>query len=379
MAFSAFTVKSGVCNQELSSVYLPACPLLTFDLVLLHLLSIATLALLLVIMSSTLSPNYYLSLSSSAEDQAAASKLHPEGSDVLVMWDMALSSPPPSPGLRPSRSLVGAYKTYGTQDTGPRTSSSATAYSQPGSSEVQSVEDPEVLAPPALPKRRDKFASGRAWSYIPLLLCSLGTIVAASIVLDSSEYIFNSICILLVAIATLFFCLGYLLKDYMHKKDSGKSALEPSFVRRHQRGIEVAIAGALFLLWPLAAIVYTLFPPTPNRPCANPAVAVAPIHQLPNARETSYLCLSTATAITLSWLAAWVLLGRLIGLVVPTPEVDTVPPVASSLDRSEASGEESRSLLRSKPAKPAQPVRPKMGWGRLVAGEAFELGEDEDG
>ena len=50
------------------------------------------------------------------------------------------------------------------------------------------------------------------------------------------------------------------------------------------------------------------------------------------------------------------------------PEVGKLP-IAWAGQRGE--GEEARSLLRS------EVRRPQVGYGRIVAGEAFELGEDE--
>lgn len=71
-------------------------------------------------------------------------------------------------------------------------------------------------------------------------------------------------------------------------------------------------------------------------------------------------------------MASWLILARVIGLIVPVPELGkAVLPIVDH-----ASGEEGRSLLRSEPVPAA--ARPQVGWGRIVAGEAFELGDDED-
>jgi hypothetical protein len=101
MAFSAFTLSKGVCSLTISKLYLPTCPLLTFDLALLHLLSTTTLALMLVILSTALSPSYYLSMSTDTK--------HTEDTDVFVMWDLALASPPSSPRLSPVLISGGSY------------------------------------------------------------------------------------------------------------------------------------------------------------------------------------------------------------------------------------------------------------------------------
>jgi len=60
------------------------------------------------------------------------------------------------------------------------------------------------------------------------------------------------------------------------------------------------------------------------------------------------------------------------GLVVPIPEMS---PVAAP---SRGPGEESRSLLRSSPVERVRVERPQVKWGRIIAGEAFELGDDGD-
>lgn len=91
MAFSAFTLQQGVCSPTLPEFLLPTCPILTFDLTLLHLLSTSTLALLLVIVSSTLSPSYFESLSLSE------GRVVGKGSRGYIMWEMALGSVPSSP------------------------------------------------------------------------------------------------------------------------------------------------------------------------------------------------------------------------------------------------------------------------------------------
>lgn len=121
------------------------------------------------------------------------------------------------------------------------------------------------------------------------------------------------------------------------------------------------------------SIILTLFPPTPNRPCTNPAPALDVPDGLPD-QPVNLLCITTTTAVTLGWMASWVILARVIGLIVPMPELGKAVNLASAASPTDR-GEEGMSLLRSEPVPPA---RPQMGWGRIVAGEAFELGSDDD-
>lgn len=164
MAFSAFTIHEGVCSTSYSELYLPTCPLLTFDLFLLHLLSITNLALLLVILSTALSPNYYLSNSTSLEIDEEGGKADPESTDVFLMWDFVLDSPPQLPVEDQNSPLLpSSSKFYGAV---PATPKRARAYSQPS---------PEQTTPrSSVPAKKDKFADGRLRSYVPLLLGSIG-------------------------------------------------------------------------------------------------------------------------------------------------------------------------------------------------------------
>ena len=187
MAFSAFTVKRGVCSSTLSEIYLPTCPLLTFDLILLHLLSISTLALLLVILSTTLSPSYYMIHSPSmSQGDGPSSKLEdPESTDAFVMWEIALASPS-SPRLEPvvSPSTAKSYGTY----------SPATPihFETPSTSQFPPAQlsySPTSSEPAStIPVKRDKFAAGRVWSYVPLMLCSIGAFAASTVTLVKTKY-----------------------------------------------------------------------------------------------------------------------------------------------------------------------------------------------
>ena len=173
--------------MNVPDVLLPTCPLLTFDLALLHLLSSATLSLLLVILSATLSPSYYLAYSTSLDvAQGDGSKGDLTTSDVFVMWDMALASPPSTPSR--STNPLPASTSYGTQS--PSTPLAQRAYSQPAT--LQVPDDQPVMAPAPL-RKRDKFAEGRVWNYVPLLLVALGAVGCAGANMatgESSELVF---------------------------------------------------------------------------------------------------------------------------------------------------------------------------------------------
>ena len=155
-----------------------------------------------------------------------------------------------------------------------------------------------------------------------------------------------------------------------------------SFLNRHGRAIEVGMASALFLLWPrkfepsphlalkadsdniVAAISYTLFPPTFNRPCANPSSEMAAL--LPNNGQATP-CRVASCTVALSWIASWIVLCRVMGLIFPMPEVGTLS--SSALVKR---GDESTPLLRGDAA------RLTSGYEHIMAGAAFELGDDED-
>ena len=165
MAYSAFTIHEGVCSTSYSKLYLPTCPLLTFDLFLLHLLSITNLALLLVILSTALSPNYYL-IHSTSVDTEIEGEAQAEPIDAFVMWDFVLESPPSTPpGEHRSPLLPTSSKSYGAV---PATPKRILTYSQP--SPEQGVPSHATDSP----ARRDKFAEGRLRSYVALLLGSVG-------------------------------------------------------------------------------------------------------------------------------------------------------------------------------------------------------------
>jgi hypothetical protein len=157
MSFSAFTIANGVCSASSNKSFnLPTCPLLTFDMALLHVLSTSTLALLLVILSLALSPGYAASLSG-IEDEDGTRR---EG-EGLIMWELAVNSPPPSPTLSPLRSGAGSGSGYGA---------------------VEEVTTRTIPAP-----KRDK-SRGGVIMYAALLLVSLGVIVSALVLMTKGEF-----------------------------------------------------------------------------------------------------------------------------------------------------------------------------------------------
>jgi hypothetical protein len=181
MTYSYFTLVSSVCAEAVQQLFTPTCPVLTFDLALLHLLSTTTLALLLVILSTALSPNYFASMSPSYE----ASKDDQES--MFVMWELALASPPSSPRLGPTRMDTG-FTPIGYGTTG--------CPSAKKSSQLSDVENPyetgrgasATMADVMAVRKRDKFADGRLWSYFPLLGCSLGVTISGAWVLGQGDY-----------------------------------------------------------------------------------------------------------------------------------------------------------------------------------------------
>jgi len=118
----------------------------------------------------------------------------------------------------------------------------------------------------------------------------------------------------------------------------------------------------------VAAISFTLFPSIPNRACDNPASSVIdPTDDAFTSEDST--CLLSFTVIALAWVGAWIVFSRLLGIVFPLPDI--TPKIASN-DGSSGDGEGSRLLPRS------QVRRPQVGYGRIVAGEAFELGDEDE-
>ncbi|WOO85109.1 uncharacterized protein LOC62_06G008606 [Vanrija pseudolonga] len=356
MAFSAVIVNDGVCASSLSVVRLPACPLLTFDLAVLHLLSVSSLALLLVILSSICKPGYEMSHSLLSESDSESGS--PKGGG-LVLWDLALA-PIPEPAAGPSSAL---RSTYGTVEA------------------VEAAAAAPDFSPPPAP--RDKFAEGRLWSYVPLVVCSLGVVVCAAILAGmAGSSVGGSVFIIVTGVISTIFGITCLAVHFTKPSDPSQLSWNDdeslSFLRTHDRAIEVAFATLLFLLWPLAAVVYTMFPATANRPCVNPEARTGPGDSLDPGSLHGYtgtLCMLSAAAITMAWFASWILFARVLGLMFPMPSVGWQRAAAAR--RVEEAGEEGRGLLEA--AEPAVPApRPQVKYGRIVAGEAFELGDEED-
>jgi hypothetical protein len=120
----------------------------------------------------------------------------------------------------------------------------------------------------------------------------------------------------------------------------------------------------------VAAISFTLFPSIPNRACDNPASSVVdPTDDAFTSEDST--CLLSFTVITLAWVGAWIVFSRLLGIVFPLPDIT---PKLSNDNLSSGDGEDSRLLARSQ----VQGRRPQVGYGRIVAGEAFELGDEDE-
>ena len=131
----------------------------------------------------------------------------------------------------------------------------------------------------------------------------------------------------------------------------------------------------------MAAISFTLFPSIPNRACDNPASSVTPPDPSEVFNSEDSVCLLSFGVISLSWIGAWIVFGRLLGLVFPIPDLGLsstnqfrvgVLPGRRTGSGSGAGTGEGSSLLGG------SGTRPQVGWGRIVAGEAFELGDEDD-
>ncbi|ODO08618.1 hypothetical protein L198_00350 [Cryptococcus wingfieldii CBS 7118] len=374
MAFSAFTLEQGVCSPTLPEVLFPTCPLLTFDLSLLHLLSLCTFALLLVILSNALSPGYYASLLEDEEVAEAAGVGKTTGGQGFVMWELAVGSETGSPILGPSRAedrpnTASTSVSYGTLSP---TTALRNPYA-PEHAEAQDTSDPLFPAP----TKRDKFPEGRLWTYLPMALCSIGVAFAGVVALNVGVMSSSVVFVLVIAILSLIFS-AVCIKAHFSRDQ--KPLDGDSFIsRRQMRAIEVAAASTFFILWPLAAIIYTLHPSTPYLPCSNPASSAVPSpREDADLEESAALCTASVVVVTLAWAAGWIGLKRIMGLVFPLADIK--PSVVGDAEGARGAGEEAVSLLSKKRTQSNENEirRPQVGWGRIVAGEAFELGEDED-
>ncbi|KAL7420060.1 hypothetical protein Q5752_005025 [Cryptotrichosporon argae] len=402
LAFSAFTLELGVCNRALSDVFLPTCPLLTLDMALLHLLGVSSLALVLAVFSAALHSDHpsRLSLLSPAADRGARGA---GSDDVLIMWDMAVASAPSSPVADRGK----GFASYGA------TESTEHAARGPRGADGQE----QAQRPAAAMVTRDKFAAGRTVVYSALGACSV-VVLGAGVGAMDGDHLGPTLFLVLVALLSLTFSLLFLV---LHFTRGAKAADDDGLVRQHERALELAVAGALFLLWPLAAITYTVSPPTANQPCLNPSASAAPFAPVPppelsttithalfravgsHARATASAppapayalstCALTCLAVGAAWAASAIVLARIAGVVVPVPSLAR-PAHASAYASAQASaqasahasghgsgeGEDVEPLLgtASAPADPDAGPAAREAYGRLVAGEAFELGDDDD-
>jgi hypothetical protein len=161
MSFSAFTLGEGVCSASSNPFELPTCPLLTFDLALLHLLSTSTLALLLVILSTALSPGYAASLSN------IDGKPREGEEGGLVMWEMAVNSPPQSPRLGPAVLNLGAGS---------------------GSGSGYGAIESDIPRPTPSVSKTDRYAKGGVVVHALLLLVSISVFICAIILMTKGEF-----------------------------------------------------------------------------------------------------------------------------------------------------------------------------------------------
>lgn len=162
MAFSAATIAKTICIAA-SHTSVPQCSVLTIDLLLLHALSLASFAYLLVVLSTALSPGYLASHSPSLEgvDVSNSDGVGGEAGSMFVMWELALGGS----AKQSTTDLAGGYETaYGTATQTP-IGGPTTVMTEAGSEDV------------------DRFTKGRVGLYVPLLFSSmavLGSLCAVS-------------------------------------------------------------------------------------------------------------------------------------------------------------------------------------------------------
>ncbi|WVQ98168.1 hypothetical protein IAU59_005290 [Kwoniella sp. CBS 9459] len=425
MSFSLFTLNQSTCQPAFPDHMLPSCPLLTFDLTLLHLLSITSFIQLLMILSSILSA--FTGLSKSGDIGAGA------GGEGFVMWELALASPSASPMLKPQRSLSpsdGAAAAAAGPSSDPSISTHVRSYG------ATSTQPPPISVPsfslsqePSMPgthcsessaesspsrggssSKKDKFAIGRLRTYIPLSIASLSVgcgAIAANLIGESAP---SGIFLAVVAFAATLLSIACISAHFAQRKDSYQPLEEGAeLTYRHARlvrALEVGSASVLFCLWPVAAIAFSLAPPSPTRACTNPAASAIPSPGEDSDIEGYPLCTLGWAVISLSWVGSWLLLVRIMGLIFPTPSGFSDSGVsgakvnflgeAEGYTASRRSGDEGRALLGgasgSGSGRSAGNVRSdragftggggdalgRKGWHRVVAGEEFELGTDDD-
>ncbi|OCF33860.1 hypothetical protein I316_04572 [Kwoniella heveanensis BCC8398] len=421
MSFSLFTLNQSTCQPAFPDHMLPSCPLLTFDLTLLHLLSITSFVQLLMILSSILS-----SSSSGLLKNGDAG-----GGEGFVMWELALASPPASPPLKPQRSLrssgrtagsptnsstVAGVRSYGATSTKPQPfsalelSSSTRDLTMPGSPHEPSMARSHIGTASTSTSigKKDKFAIARLRTYIPLSIASLCVgcgAIAANLIGESAP---SGIFLAVVAFSATLLSIACISTHFAQRKEMSYDPLEEgaeySYRRaRLVRAMEVAAAGILFILWPVAAISFSLSPPSPTRACTNPAASAIPSPGEDSDIDGYPLCKLGWTIISLSWVGSWLLLVRIMGLIFPMPPGLSTGEGASTSGAKSGSGphptrstrEEGRALLggnfkhtEESGIADARAVRTdasagpsglgRKGWQRVVAGEEFELGSDDD-
>jgi hypothetical protein len=112
----------------------------------------------------SLSPGYAASLSTFQANKVVGRGDNDGDGDVLIMWELAVNSPPSSPRLAP---LVVGSSGYGAIDT-------------VASSPVSTHGDTPI-------HRKDRFAEGRVISYVLLLLVSISVVISAGILMAMGE------------------------------------------------------------------------------------------------------------------------------------------------------------------------------------------------
>nr|XP_019047028.1 hypothetical protein I302_03635 [Kwoniella bestiolae CBS 10118]OCF25958.1 hypothetical protein I302_03635 [Kwoniella bestiolae CBS 10118] len=375
MSFTLFTIDSSLCQYTLHYLDdLPTCPILSFDLTLLHLLSILTFGQVL---------NYFsIALSSESESD------NKDDNDRFVMWELAINSPPHSPVLQPrtlrnapsgaESRIRGAGSGYGATSTSDTNAAVQVQTRQEADTDQVSTSEIDIRDEEERtdrPQKRDKFSKGRLWTYIPLNLCSLVVVCTSFASIKVGEFSECQIS------SSSNRGIHSIVTDRCAMVEEGSSTFRDHSKLRKDRVFEVTLAGLLFLVWPVSAILYTLFPPTPYQPCSNPSASAAPSPGEDYNIDPFPLCQLGKTVVTLSWIGSWILLARLMGLIFPISHLgNIVRPVRSSIEGREG---ENEALLNTPSTRNERgdkaKGKSKQGWQRVTAGEEFELGsEDED-
>nr|XP_018265342.1 uncharacterized protein I303_01707 [Kwoniella dejecticola CBS 10117]OBR87500.1 hypothetical protein I303_01707 [Kwoniella dejecticola CBS 10117] len=395
MAFTLYTIDSSLCQYTTTDFEfdLPTCPILTFDLTFLHILSTITFGQVL---------NYLSVALASSEDDNKISK---NGTgDGFIMWELAIGSNPPSPTLQPRRlrrndvePIPSSSMGYGslaqtqtqTQTTAPAHSTSIVDVEGTSEFDAESSEGDNEISESA--RTQDKFSQGRLWTYIPLNFCSLLVACASFASIRVGEFTSSGIFVMVVAFLGMFFLITHFAQRKVSHDTENSSNRSYSKLRK-DRVLEVSLALILFIVWPISAILYTLSPPTPYQPCSNPSSSAMPAPGEDYTVDPFPLCQLGITVVTLSWIGSWLLLTRIMGLIFPINLVKTFEPrlkiIGNHSDR-----EESQALLPGPSPTTSNHVTDQknksvsanggsgkkyQGWQRVTAGEEFELGSDDD-